>query len=103
MVLLTAAQRNTLGSWSFLTDRKNHRAELVDVARIVYKTLAGAGGKAPTSAECETPLKTALLAVGVFAKILQSKQYAQPALHDPFAEAMARLLLDDEWADIILP
>jgi hypothetical protein len=103
MPLLTAAQRSALAAWSFLKDHQARRADLVDVARIVYKTLEAAGGAAPTAAECEGPLKVALLGVGVFTRMLRSKHHAQPALYDPFAEGMARLLLDDDWADIIRP
>ena len=103
MLLLTPTQSATLSSWNFLHDYATHRKDLVDVARIVYKTIEKTLGRAPTQAQCEGALKASLLGTNPFSGILASKHHASPVLHGPFAEAMARYLLDKDWDDIIKP
>lgn len=103
MPLSTSTDHQTLSSWSFIVDYGNHRYQLVDVARIVHRTVSALLGASPTEADCEDSLARSLMATRVFASILARKHHARPVLHLVFAKAMARYILDNDWSDIIRP
>lgn len=103
MALLTPQDQQTLSSWSFLTDYQNHRVELVDVARNVYRTVSVIYGTSPRQVDCEDALAASLLGTSLFTAILTRKRHAPPSLHSAFARAMARYLLDNDWNDIVRP
>lgn len=103
MALTTAQDQQTLSSWNLSTDYQNHRKELIEVARIVYRTISSILNGQPQPIDCEDALTDALLGTTIFAGILARKRHAAPSLHLPFARAMARHLLDTDWSDIIKP
>lgn len=103
MPFCSHAQLSTLQSWSFVSEYTSRRAELVDVGRIVYKTLEGALKRAPTPTECLSHLAFCLLGTKVFAAILQRKQHLPPTLYNTVAVALASYLLDTDWADVAKP
>lgn len=103
MALLTSQDQQTLSSWSFLADYQNHRVDLVDVARSVYRTVSVIYNASPQPVDCEDALTASLLRISLFAGILRKKRHASPSLHSVFARAMARYLLDNDWNDIVHP
>lgn len=103
MPLSTNRDLQTLSNWTFLVDYGNNRAQLVEVARIVQRTVAKLLSASPSAADCEDSLASSLLTTRVFAKILANKPHARPVLYLVFAKAMARHILDNDWSDIVRP
>jgi hypothetical protein len=104
MALTTPQDRATLRSWNFLKDYRKNRTALVDVAKIVYACLSRHAGSPPNGPNAmESALIAALYAAKVFQGLCKSKQHANPALYFCFAEALARWVLDNDWAAIIKP
>lgn len=101
MALLTNQDHQTLSSWNFLTDYRNNRADLLDIARSVFRTVKLIYNSTPLVVDCEDALTASLLGTSLFTDILKRKRHAGPHLYPAFASAMARYLLDNDWSDII--
>lgn len=103
MPLSTSKDLQTLSDWSFLIDYWNYHTQLMEVAKIVHRTVTKLLGGVPSAVDCEDSLASSLLATRVFAKMLASKPHARPVLYLVFAKAMARHILDNDWPGIIRP
>lgn len=102
MALLTPANDQTLRSWSIHNSYSNHRPKLIDVAQIVYQALNIVPGNPPQEQQCEAGLKNALLVSGIFGKIIRKHGllFVRRTYYETIALALARYLLDNEWARI---
>lgn len=98
MALITPTDMLILQQWSFISAYQKNRQALRDVGITVCKNLASLGVAANGPSDIERPLAVALLASAVFQSLCLSKMHASPVLHHTFALAMARYMLDNDWA-----
>ena len=99
MGISTAQDRSNLGSQNLYSDYQKHTADLVAVAKIVYAALLALTGS-PQPNDLEPSLTFALFRSGRFARMIRSRPHIHPSLHMPYAAALARVLLDDQWPSI---
>jgi hypothetical protein len=105
VALLTSQDLAVLNGWDLLRAYKNNRAAFLSVGKLAYQGLVGVGMGLPPPGprEVEPLLTTALQTARFFKAICYSRKYASPSLHPTFALALARYMLDNEWADISSP
>jgi hypothetical protein len=101
MALLTPLDSKTLQNWGLDKDYRYSRLALIQVARIVYQAILGSLNVHPTPFDCEGGLARALIISTEFNRILNRQWHAPPILWPTFAIAMARLLLDNDWLEIV--
>ena len=110
MALCTAYDIAVLTTWNVLRDYNRNRAAFIAIGKASYWTLLRHGG--PTVAvpsTLERPLQAALEAASLFKTICATKWHAAPNptlpsnLHAAWSLALARYILDNEWARLIAP
>lgn len=104
MALTTATDLATLSSWNLFRDYQRNKAAFVAVGRVVYRTLVTYGGVPPRGPiDLEQPLAAALRVTLIFKMVCAAKPHARPSLYVVFSLALARYILDNEWAVVTSP
>lgn len=104
MALTTAQDLLTLSSWNWLRDYSKNRQAFIDIGKIVYQSLTAYSPSYPSGPNVlEPPLTAALRVANIFRILCQSRPFARPSLYPCFASALARYILDNEWAEITHP
>jgi hypothetical protein len=98
MALATSQDIALLQRWSFISAYQKDRQALRGVGVTVCKNLTSIGVAPNGLSDIERPLAMALFGSAVFQSLCLNKMYASPALHYTFALAMARYILDSDWA-----
>jgi hypothetical protein len=102
MALATSQDIDLLRRWSFISAYQKNKPALRAVCVMVFKNLTSIGVTPNGPSDMERPLTVALLGSAVFKSLCLSKMHANPILHPTFAVAMARYMLDNDWAVLSL-
>lgn len=86
-----------LGSWSFLTDYKKRRKELLTLARAAYVSVRYLKDNTPTPDDCEGLYKVLLEGADVFLGMLARKEHLNPVFYDSMCLALAKYVLHTDW------
>jgi hypothetical protein len=101
MGLLTAHDWNCLNSRkNFQADYATHKSQWIAVARGVYQYRAGTQTPPVQPVDCEQDLRFALLGNVSFSTYLRRQRHLLFSAHSHFARAVARYMLDYEFAVI---
>jgi hypothetical protein len=95
--LATPQDRKNLGTQSFLADLARHLSELISLGRHVHAAVQSIMGSAPAPSDILDAVVLAMFRDGIFATIVAGKPHMNTALFQGYAEALARVLLDDHW------
>jgi hypothetical protein len=101
MNLANQTARQNLDSQSLLKDYHKNKSEFIDLARVAYMAIEGKMGTAPS----ETDLVIGLTKIirrqcSAYATMISHRIFMHPDLPDIYADILARIMLDDEWAAI---
>jgi hypothetical protein len=101
MALATTQDRQSLQSQNLFSDYQNNKTHFVDLAKVVYTAIEGKMGSAPNETDILTGLvKTIRERSITFAAMLKRRPFMNTSLYGAYADALARVLLDDEWTVI---
>jgi len=98
MGLTTAQDLAVLDDWGLIRDYHTNKVALLSVGQAVFQAFSALGAPPQSAAEMEQPLTATLRGNTVFQAICTSKGHANPALYEVFARALARYIIDFEWA-----
>jgi hypothetical protein len=102
MDLLRDTDRKFLARWQLLADYLKYRLELIQISKAAYKAVEKLQVK-PEKEDCLDAVIEELLLSKRFDAILASRQHVRYGMYRVFADAMARHLLDKDWAHIQSP
>ena len=104
MGLLTRTDLRVIRSWNLQADIDANVGAFIQHGRDTFRALrAVAAPPDPTAAECEPSFISILLGSRRFDRTIvrrRSRMLANPMMHEVFAQAVARYVLDTYWDDI---
>ena len=101
MSFATQQDRGNLASQNLWSDYQSQKQDFIALAKIVYTAIEGKMGSAPSEADILNGLAKAILDRSVtYAAMLRRRRFMNTSLYSAYADALARVLLDDEWAII---
>jgi hypothetical protein len=101
--IATPDDRKNLISQSFMHDLQKYKRELITLARHVHAAAQSLMGGSLSASDILDAVVTAMFRDGIFATIVHGKPHMNTGLTQGYAEALARVLLNDYWTEISRP